>query len=135
MQTNFVVGLDCDEGPEPFELMKQFLELTPGAHPAFSLFTAYGRAAPLNLDIQREGRVLPIPFHLLNSTRATNIRPKNYDWETFYGHVADLSAFTHSPRQIYRRFRATNGQIPKWFGVLRGGTSKKAKYYQARSIA
>lgn len=129
VQTNFVLGLDCDEGPEPFELTKRFLDLTPGAYPAFSLFTAYGRAAPLNLDLQREGRVLPFPFHVLNSTRAMNIRPKNYDWPKFFRHVEDLTSYAHSWPQIYRRFRATRGFIPKWLGALRAGTSQKTKYY------
>src|SRR3546814_15709981 len=48
VQTNFVLGLDCDEGAEPFELTKHFLDLAPGAYPAFSLLTAYGQAAPMN---------------------------------------------------------------------------------------
>ena len=30
VQTNFVLGLDSDEGGEPFELTKRFLDLTPG---------------------------------------------------------------------------------------------------------
>ena len=50
VQTNFVFGLDIDEGPEPFELTKRFLEMTPGLYPACSLLTAYGQAAPLNLE-------------------------------------------------------------------------------------
>ena len=57
VQTNFVLGLDCDEGPEPFELTKTFVDLCPGAFPAYSLLTAFGQAAPLNLEYQRAGRV------------------------------------------------------------------------------
>ena len=53
IQTNFVLGLDADEGAEPFELTKRFLNMTPGAFPAYSLLTAFGRAAALNLDYQR----------------------------------------------------------------------------------
>jgi hypothetical protein len=34
IQTNFVVGLDTDEGCEPFELTKRFLDMAPGAFPA-----------------------------------------------------------------------------------------------------
>ena len=34
VQTNFVLGLDSDEGEEPFELTKRFLDLAPGAYPA-----------------------------------------------------------------------------------------------------
>jgi hypothetical protein len=30
IQTNFVLGLDTDEGPDPFELTKRFLDMTPG---------------------------------------------------------------------------------------------------------
>jgi hypothetical protein len=59
IQTNFVLGLDVDEGPEPFELTKRFLDLTPGAFPGYSLLTAFGQAAPLNLEYQRARRVLP----------------------------------------------------------------------------
>ena len=54
VQTNFVLGLDSDEGDEPFELTKRFVDLTPGAFPAFSLLTAFGQAAPLNLRTAAE---------------------------------------------------------------------------------
>jgi hypothetical protein len=64
VQVNFVLGLDVDQGSEPFELTKQFLDRSPGAFPGFSLFTAFGRAAPLNLELQRDGRVLPFPVPL-----------------------------------------------------------------------
>ena len=74
VQTNFVLGLDSDRGADPFELTKLFIDLTPGAYPAFSLLTAYGQAAPLNLELQRAGRVLPFPFHFLDSNHA-NERP------------------------------------------------------------
>ena len=33
VQTNFVLGLDDDEGDEPFELTKRFVDLTPGRLP------------------------------------------------------------------------------------------------------
>ena len=64
VQTNFVLGLDGDMGPEPFELTKRFLDLAPGAFPAYSLLSAFGRAAPLNLEYQRAGRVLAVPVPL-----------------------------------------------------------------------
>lgn len=129
VQTNFVLGLDCDEGAEPFALTKRFLDLAPGAYPAFSLLTAYGRAAPLNLEFQTQGRVIPTPFHFLNSTRGMNVRPKNYGWAEFFGHVADLVDDAHSRARIIRRFRATSGFHTRWFSALRAATSKKAKYY------
>ena len=39
IQTNFVLGLDSDEGDEPFELTKKFVDMTPGAFPGYSLLT------------------------------------------------------------------------------------------------
>ena len=96
IQTNFVLGLDGDEGPEPFELTKKFLDLAPGAFPAFSLLSAFGRAAPLNLDYQRAGRVLPFPFTFLNNNQAMNVKPKNYAWPEFYDRFVDLTR-THFP--------------------------------------
>ena len=88
VQTNFILGLDCDSGDEPFALTKRFLDLTPGAYPAFSLFTCYGRASPLNLELQRAGRVNGMAFHFLDSNHGMNIRPLNYAWPDFYDRVA-----------------------------------------------
>ena len=64
VQTNFVIGLDDDEGAEPFELTKKFLYRTPGAFPGYSLLSCFGEAAPLNIDVQRSGRVRPVPVPL-----------------------------------------------------------------------
>src|SRR4029079_3991838 len=93
LQTNLVLGLDSDEGPDPFELTKRFLDLAPGAFPAYSLLSAFGRAAPLNLDYQRTGRVLPFPFHFLNNNGAMNVRPANYSWRTLYDRIIDLTKY------------------------------------------
>ncbi|HUX83801.1 MAG TPA: hypothetical protein VMV20_01110, partial [Chitinophagaceae bacterium] len=79
VQTNFVIGLDSDAGPEPFELTKKFLDRSPSAFPGYSLLTCFGEAAPHNLDYQKAGRVLPFPFHFLNNHLAMNIKPKNYE--------------------------------------------------------
>ncbi len=64
VQTNFVLGLDCDSGDEPFELTKRFLDLAPGAYPAFSLLTCYGAAgaAQPRVPARRPGAALPVPF-------------------------------------------------------------------------
>jgi len=109
VRTNFVFGLDIEQGPEPFELTKQFLDRSPGVFAAYSLLTAYGRAAPLNLDYQREGRVLPFPFQFLDSHRAMNVRPKHYAWPAFYDHVVDLSRHSMALRGIAYRFATTRG--------------------------
>ena len=119
IQTNFVMGLDSDEGAEPFELTKRFLDLAPGAFPAYSLLTAFGRAAALNLDYQREGRVLPFPFYFLNNNQAMNVKPLHYSWHDFYDRVVDLTRYSFSARAISRRLFATEGWNSRWMNLVR----------------
>lgn len=124
IQTNFVLGLDVDEGPEPFELTKRFVDMAPGAFPGYSLLSAFGQAAPLNLEYQRADRVIPFPFHFLNNNQAMNVKPKNYSWPDFYDRVIDLTRYTFSWRAIYRRYRAMDETIPKWMNVVRAISSE-----------
>jgi hypothetical protein len=124
VQTNFVLGLDSDAGAEPFELTKRFVDLTPGAFPGYSLLSAFGRAAPLNLQYQRANRVLPFPFHFLDNNHAMNVKPKNYSWRDFYDRVIGLTGYTFSWRAIINRFRATRTMIPRWMNVVRAVSSE-----------
>lgn len=119
MQTNFVLGMDCDEGDEPFELTKLFLDASPAAFPGFSLLTAFGEAAPLNLEYQKEDRVLPFPFHFLNNHLAMNVKPKNYEWVDFYDKVIGVTAHAFSNRAIWNRIKATSHFTSKWMNVVR----------------
>lgn len=119
IQTNFVLGLDCDSGDAPFELTKRFVDKSPGAFPGYSLLTSFGEAAPLNLEYQRAGRVLPFPFHFLNNHLAMNVKPKNYEWIDFYDRVIDLTEYTFSVKAIARRLSATSAFTSKWMNVMR----------------
>jgi len=119
VQTNFVLGLDTDEGAEPFELTKRFLDLAPGAFPGYSLLTAFGRAAPLNPDYQRAKRVLPFPFHLLNNNQAMNVRPRNYSWLDFYDNIIDLTEYSFSWEAVVGRFRSTRGLTSRGMNLIR----------------
>ena len=119
VQTNFVLGLDSDHGDEPFELTKLFVDMTPGAFPGYSLLTAFGQAAPLNLEFQRAGRVAGFPFHFLNNNHAMNVRPKNYEWRAFYDRVIDLTKHSFSWKTVARRFAANRGTLPRWMNVIR----------------
>ncbi len=133
VQTNFVLGLDSDEGAEPFELTKRFLDMTPGAFPGYSLLTAFGRAAPLNLEYQHADRVLPFPFHFLNNNQAMNVRPRNYSWPGFYDHLIDLTRYSFSGRAIFRRFRSTRGLAPRFMNLVRAVSTEgfgRLRYYR-----
>jgi len=124
IQTNFVLGLDCDSGSEPFELTKRFVDKSPGAFPGYSLLTSFGEAAPLNLEYQREGRVIPFPFHFLNNHLAMNLKPKNYEWIDFYDRVIDVTEYSFSKKAIYKRFMATSGFTAKWMNFMRAVSSE-----------
>ena len=124
VQTNFVLGLDSDAGDEPFELTKRFIDNSPSAFPGFSLLTAFGEAAPLNLEYQKAERVLPFPFHFLNNHLAMNVKPKNYGWVDFYDKVIDLTEYAFSQKAIYRRFMHTQGFTAKWMNVMRAISSE-----------
>src|SRR5262249_50869054 len=115
---------DSDSGIEPFELTKRFVDMTPGAFPGYSLLSAFGRAAPLNLEYQRANRVLPFPFHFLDNNHAMNVQPKNYGWRDFYDQVIGLTRHTFSWRAIANRFRATRMAIPRWMNVVRAVSSE-----------
>jgi hypothetical protein len=132
VQTNFVFGLDGDEGPEPFELTKRFIDMTPGAFPAYCLLTAFGQAAPLNLEFQRANRVLPFPFHFL-SNMTLNVRPQHYSWTKFYDYMIDMTRHSFSWRAMIRRHRAIREAIPRWSNLLRGVSGEglgRIRYYR-----
>jgi hypothetical protein len=119
VQTNFVLGLDSDEGEQPFELTKKFVDMTPGAFPGYSLLTSFGQAAPVNLDYQQQNRVIPFPFHFLDNNHAMNLKPRNYSWPDFYSHIISLGEHTFSWSAISRRMIATKAFIPRWMNVVR----------------
>jgi hypothetical protein len=124
VQANFVLGLDDDEGEEPFELTKRFIDLAPGVFPAYSLLSAFGQAAPLNLELQRAGRVLGTPFHFLDNNRATNVVPKNYTWTSLYENVISLRKHSFSFKAVARRFAANRGALAPWMNALRALSSE-----------
>ncbi len=124
IQANFVMGLDSDEGDEPFELTKAFVDKSPGAFPGYSLLTAFGEAAPLNLEYQKADRLIAFPFHFLNNHLAMNLKPKNYEWIDFYDKVIDVTSYTFSRRAIYRRATATSNSTARWMNVMRAISSE-----------
>jgi hypothetical protein len=131
VQTNHIFGLDGDQGTIPFELTKRFLDITPGAFPAYSMLSAFGQAAPQNLTFQRDNRILPFPFHFLSNIQM-NIKPRNYSWPEFYDHLIDITKYSYSPRLIFRRFRANGETIPRWLNLVRGCSSEcsgRVRYY------
>jgi hypothetical protein len=104
---------------EPFELTKRFVDLAPGAHPTVSLTTSYAGSAPQNLEYQRQGRIVSLPFHFLSGGPWTNVRPRNYEWPEIYRRLSDLCGYAFSPRAMARRFAAGGGLMPRVINVFR----------------
>lgn len=125
VQTNHIFGLDCDAGPEPFELTKRFVDLAPGVYPNFNFITAFGNSAPLNRQYMEEGRVVDVPFPFLDGSSGLNVRPKNYSIVELYNHVSDLARYTFSAEKIWRRFKANKHPLPRWMNLLRAAFSGK----------
>lgn len=111
VQVNFVLGLDDDEGEEPFDLTKLFVDKVPGAFPAYSQRTAFGAATPENLALQKAGRVLGFPFHFLDNNQVMNVVPRHYRWDEFYRNLLGLSEHSFSARAVWRRWWGTR-QFP-----------------------
>lgn len=132
VQANFVLGLDSDEGKDPFELTKEFVDKCPGVFPTYNLLTAYGRSVPLNLEYQSEGRMVPIPFPLLNNDSAMNVRPKNYEWVEFFKHLVDLLEHTFSKKAVFNRFKSNDGAAIRLMNYFRANTQgqRHIRYYK-----
>ena len=124
VQTNFVLGLDDDQGEEPFELTKAFVDKVPGAFPAYSQRTAFGEATPENLELQKAGRVLGFPFHFLDNNLVMNVVPKNYEWAEFYDNLLGLTEYSFTPRAIARRWFGTRQFAGRTVNFLRAVSSE-----------
>ena len=109
-------GLDSDAG-QALDLTKKFLDLTPGAYPAFSMLTAHGAAA-LTLDLGSGGRVLPF-LYPLDSNHAMNVRPLNHSWE---GHAMTRRRIwpdhALAGARVHRRFMANRGLAIKAINLV-----------------
>ena len=127
---NIMFGFDSDEGYEPFELTKKFIEMAPGVYPVFVLMGVFGQAPPANIKYQGENRIIPFPFHFHRSVHTLNIKPKNYTWPVFYEYLIDVLKFSFSKRAMYRRFHAMKRGLPRWLilaqSLSTGGYGKMA---------
>ncbi|MEN8161089.1 MAG: radical SAM protein [Myxococcota bacterium] len=134
VQTNFVWGLDGDEGALPFELNRRFVDLAPAAFPSHSVFTAYGNATPLGVELAGADRVLPVPFQLLDTAGLHNVTLRHYTAADFYGKLADVVGYSYSTRATVRRLRANAhpfASLPRWMNAVRSIESKRrAGYYR-----
>jgi radical SAM superfamily enzyme YgiQ (UPF0313 family) len=106
LQANFMFGLDTDEGDEPIELTKRFIDRTPFVWPTINIPVPFG-GTPLHDALTADGRILSaMPFAFYYAPYlVTTI--KNYDPVTYYEKLVELYAHAASPEMLRRRLDAT----------------------------
>jgi len=88
VQVNFVFGLEGEPILESLDLTAEFVRAAPGAWPTFNLVTAWGVSSPLSKRLHADGRVLPVPFPLLDQKSCSNvIRPDGSTADLYRGLV------------------------------------------------
>ncbi len=105
---NFIFGLDGDIGDEPVDMTKEFIRQTPHSWPAVNIPSPFG-GTPLHDRIGDEGRILKeMPFAFY-STPYLAITLKNYDPETYYSKMAEISDLTSSDEMMEKRLKFSPG--------------------------
>ncbi|HEU5475307.1 MAG TPA: radical SAM protein [Actinophytocola sp.] len=107
LQANFIFGLDTDQGDEPVELTKAFMDRAPFAWPTINIPVPFG-GTPLHDELAANGRILTtMPFSFYYAPYlVTTI--KHYDPVTYYDKLVDLYAHAASPAMLRRRLRTTS---------------------------
>jgi hypothetical protein len=73
LQVNFVFGVEPEAEARQTPLTLEFLRRVPAAWPNLNLFQAWGRLSPLARSLARDGRLLDVPFPLLDQKICVNV--------------------------------------------------------------
>jgi len=106
LQANFLFGLDSDQGPEPVELTKEFIQRSARVWPTINIPTPLG-GTPLFDQMHRDGRVLkamPLPLYFTMHYPVTTM--KHYAPVEYYDHLIDIYDTIASTRMLTRRLTA-----------------------------
>jgi hypothetical protein len=105
VQATFILGLDCDEGEEPFALTEAFIRRAPDVWPYLNVPFAYG-GTPFHARAKAEGRLLAtMPFSCYKNPYLT-VRLAHYDPIAYMDGMARLHGILASPRQLSRHLAA-----------------------------
>jgi radical SAM superfamily enzyme YgiQ (UPF0313 family) len=110
LQANFIFGLDTDQGDEPIELTKRFMDRTPFVWPTFNIPVPFG-GTPLHDELMAQGRILTaMPFTFYYAPYLVTTL-KHYDPITYYEKLAELYAYASSPAMLRRRLATTSRRV------------------------
>jgi len=116
LQANFLLCDDGDQGAEPIELTRRFIERYPSVFPVLNVPLAFG-GTPLRDQLQAEGRLLPLPPIYYSSPAMTH-RLLHYSMGDALQHQIDLIGHIVSPRLIARRMASRCAVAAKIFWAL-----------------
>jgi radical SAM superfamily enzyme YgiQ (UPF0313 family) len=106
LQANFIFGLDTDQGDEPIELTKRFMDRAPFAFPTINIPVPFG-GTPLHDQLAANNRILTtMPFSFYYAPYLVTTL-KHYDPITYYQKLTDLYTHAASPHMLQRRLQTT----------------------------
>ncbi|HJP77467.1 MAG TPA: radical SAM protein [Pseudonocardiaceae bacterium] len=107
LQANFIFGLDTDQGDEPIELTKRFMDQTPFTWPTINIPVPFG-GTPLYNELLAGDRILSaMPFSFYYAPYLVST-VKNYDPITYYEKLVELYEHAASPEMLRRRLDGTS---------------------------
>jgi radical SAM superfamily enzyme YgiQ (UPF0313 family) len=113
LQANFIFGLDTDQGDEPIELTKRFMDLAPFAFPTINIPVPFG-GTPLHDSLAADDRILSaMPFSFYYAPYLVTTL-KHYDPVTYYEKLIELYAHAASKEMLRRRMLTTSHRVIGW---------------------
>jgi hypothetical protein len=134
VQVNLILGLQADADHAMLELTKEFVARTPGAWPNANMFAAYGLASPLSRQLAKEGRILPIPFPLVDQKTCPTARVSDVDAVQAFKDAVEVMEVAGSLPVMMRRLGATAGWKERLIHMFRAyGGEQRARLVWYRS--
>jgi hypothetical protein len=124
VQVNFIFGLD-QEQQSAYDLTAEFVRRVPGAWPNFNVITGYGQASPLSTSLLASGRLLPIPFSLLDQKTCPNVQLPDGDLALMFERLIPVAEMAFSVRHSIRRAGAGSTLGVRLINLLRARGSEQ----------
>jgi hypothetical protein len=135
VQVNFIVTLDADAACANLELTREFVSLCPAAWPNLNLATAFGRSAPLSRALAAQGRILDVPFPLLDTKSCWNLSCDAPAMATVLRELIALLEHVGSLEATARRLSAARSWRVRALNLLRSwGAEQQARLRDYRRL-
>jgi radical SAM superfamily enzyme YgiQ (UPF0313 family) len=118
LQANFIFGLDTDQGDEPVELTKRFMDRTPFVWPTINIPVPFG-GTPLHDQLAANGRILTaMPFTFYYAPYLVTTL-EHYDPITYYEKLTELHTHAAAPQMLRQRMRTTSHHAIQYVHLAR----------------